>query len=84
MLESVMLLAFIAAIAVWYFLPSFSKSKSAEHSVYLEKLKVPEDSVLKRHFLTHLKSEIEAARNACPTDPTLRHHYNTLAEHGLK
>ncbi len=41
-------------------------------------LGLPEDSVLRRHFLTRLKSVIEAALMLHPRDCTLRRRYNTL------
>lgn len=39
---------------------------------------LPEDSVLKRHYLTHLRAEREALTNPYPTDSTLRRHYETM------
>ena len=39
---------------------------------------LPEDSILKRHFLTQLQSEIEAALFPRPTDSMLQRHYDTL------
>ncbi len=40
------------------------------------KLVVPEDSMLRRHFLTHLRSQIEAEIMPHPIDPNLRHYYD--------
>jgi hypothetical protein len=40
------------------------------------KVIVPEDSMLRRHFLTHLRSEIEAEIMPHPIDPNLRHYYD--------
>ncbi|MDT4288920.1 hypothetical protein RO575_05080 [Methylomonas sp. MO1] len=39
---------------------------------------LPEDSVLKRHFLTQLQSEIEATLFPRPTDSMLQRHYDAL------
>jgi cyanate lyase len=39
---------------------------------------LPEDSVLRRHYLTHLQAEREALTNPYPTDSTLRRHYETM------
>lgn len=39
---------------------------------------VPEDSMLKRHFLTQLRACIEKNKAPCPTDSTLRRHYETM------
>ncbi len=81
MLEAVVSILLIFAIAAWCGLFSVFKSfqntdvadLSADH-----KLKVPEDSVLKRHFFTHLQSEIEATLFPRPTDSVLRRHYDSL------
>jgi hypothetical protein len=39
------------------------------------KLVVPEDSMLKRHFLTQLRSVVEAEILPSSTDSSLRHYY---------
>ncbi|MDX8127317.1 hypothetical protein QLH52_08500 [Methylomonas sp. OY6] len=39
---------------------------------------IPEDSVLKRHYLAALQAEKEALSNPYPTDSVLRRHYETL------
>ena len=36
----------------------------------------PEDSMLRRHFLTHLRTQIEAEIMPRPIDPNLRHYYD--------
>lgn len=41
-------------------------------------VKIPEDSMLKRHFLTQMQSEIEAALFPRPTDSVLQRHYDNL------
>lgn len=54
---------------------------SAKKSVEVKaspKLAIPEDSVLKRHFLAQLQSEIEATLFPRPTEATLQRHYDTL------
>jgi hypothetical protein len=43
-------------------------------------LSVPEDSQLKRHFLTQLRAEIESAYATKPADSTLRRHYESLVD----
>jgi len=40
------------------------------------KVVVPEDSMLRRHFLTHLRTEIEAEIMPRPIDQNLRHYYD--------
>jgi len=40
------------------------------------KIQIPEDSALKRHFISALKSEIEANMPARPTEATLQRHYD--------
>jgi hypothetical protein len=76
MLEVITL--FVLAVAAWYFLPFFSKSKVSNQATCSDKLKVPEDSVLRRHFLTHLQSEIESALFPRLTDSVLQRHYDSL------
>jgi len=44
------------------------------------KIQVPEDSTLKRHFISALKAEIEASMGACPTDETLKRRYNEAVQ----
>ncbi len=39
---------------------------------------VPQDAVLKRHFISQLRAEIEASMAAKPTDSVLRRHYDGL------
>ncbi len=40
--------------------------------------KIPEDSVLRRHYLASQAAEIEARANPYPTDSVLRRHYETM------
>ncbi|GEM_PF-2449179 len=44
---------------------------------------VPQDSTLKRHFMTQLLSETEASLEPRPTDATLKRHYDQLLESKL-
>jgi hypothetical protein len=80
MLEVVVFFLLVFAIAAWGGLftvfKSFQKAEAAKQSA--AKLKLPEDSVLRRHFLTHLKSEVESALFPRPTDSVLRRHYDAL------
>ncbi|MGR9044867.1 MAG: hypothetical protein ACU83N_06205 [Gammaproteobacteria bacterium] len=39
---------------------------------------IPEDSVLRRHYLTQKQAEKEALTNPYPTDSVLRRHYDTM------
>lgn len=82
MFEVVILFVFVTA--AWYILPSLFKACVRDHSIYLEQIKIPEDSVLRRHFITHLKSEIESTLHPCPSDPTLRQRHDMLVEAALK
>lgn len=45
---------------------------------------VPEDSVLRRHYITQLRSEIEVDLFPRPTDFTLQRHYDTLVSAELE
>lgn len=38
----------------------------------------PEDSILKRHYFTHIFTMVEALAPQCPTDSVLRRHYYTM------
>lgn len=40
--------------------------------------KLPEDSVLRRHFLSARQADMDAITNPYPTDSTLRRHYDSL------
>jgi uncharacterized protein YnzC (UPF0291/DUF896 family) len=44
------------------------------------KVKVPEDSTLRRHFLSYLRTEIESRMPICPTDSALRRHYDAMID----
>lgn len=41
---------------------------------------IPQDSLLKRHYLAHKAAEIEAIVNPYPTDSVLRRHYEQLLQ----
>ena len=58
----------------------FNMEQLAHSSVYMKDIKslVPEDSVLKRHFLANLKSEVEEGLFPRPTCSTLKRHYDSL------
>jgi len=45
---------------------------------------IPEDSILRRHFLSQLQSEVESALFPRPTDSVLQRHYDTLVANELK
>ena len=49
-----------------------------------EKFKLPEDSVLRRHALTHLYALVEANMPVRPTDSVLRRHYDTMINYEVK
>ncbi|MFA5984241.1 MAG: hypothetical protein WC782_09510 [Methylococcaceae bacterium] len=40
-------------------------------------VKIPEDSMLKRHFLSQIQAEIESQLPIKPTEATLKRHYET-------
>lgn len=44
----------------------------------IAKFKLPEDATLRRHTLTHLRSQVEANLPPRPTDSTLLRHYHAL------
>lgn len=43
-------------------------------------LPVPEDSALRRHFLSALKIEVETSMGARPTDSALKRHYDAAVQ----
>jgi hypothetical protein len=53
---------------------------SEEHTspVTASDLNIPEDSVLRRHYLSKLAAELEALGGPYPTDSILRRHYEHL------
>lgn len=42
------------------------------------KIYVPEDAVLRRHFMTHLRAEIEAGLSPRPADSILQRHHEAM------
>jgi len=42
-----------------------------------EKQKMPQDSILKRHFITHIRAQVESSLGPRPTDSILKRHYDT-------
>ena len=83
MSEILLLMALL--FAVYLFLPKawfskhFSEHKPKAVGQPGEKtLLIPEDSVLRRHYITQLRSEIELDLFPRPTDSTLQRHYDTL------
>jgi len=53
-----------------------SKTSSATAS----QIQIPEDSALKRHFMSNLKREVEAKMQARPTESTLKRHYDSAVQ----
>ncbi len=53
-------------------IPKQAGMAAAEHC------QVPEDSVLRRHYLTKLRYDVEASLPPRPTDSVLKRHYETL------
>lgn len=49
-----------------------------------EKPPIPEDSILKRHFLSQLRNEIEAQLPPKPSDSALKRHYEGLVQAKLQ
>lgn len=52
-----------------------SKTNSTAQVEEKPKLVIPEDSMLKRHFLTQLRADIENSLVPNLIDPSLRHYY---------
>jgi hypothetical protein len=49
-----------------------------ERTANVAESKIPEDSVLRRHFLTNLQAGIEATFAPRPTDSVLKRHHDAL------
>lgn len=47
-------------------------------AVFIEKQKVPQDSILRRHFLANLRTQIEAGYPSRPTDSILKRHFDSV------
>ncbi|WP_140912295.1 hypothetical protein ACH518_11625 [Methylomonas sp. HW2-6] len=45
---------------------------------------LPEDAVLRRHFLAQINSEIQAGLAPCPSDSVLRRHHQALVSAKLQ
>lgn len=54
-----------------------AKSQSTE-------LQIPEDSTLKRHFISTLKCKIESEMPSRPTESTLKRHYDSTVQSKLE
>ena len=60
-----------------------AKKESAPAKVETKKvalLQIPEDSTLKRHFLSALKIEVETGMGTRPTDSALKRHYDAAVQ----
>ncbi len=82
--ELIILLAVV--FTAYIFMPSAIKAKifskqPAQNTLpptpvaLSHKLVIPEDSMLKRHFLTHLRAQVENELMPQSSDATLRHYY---------
>ena len=77
MIEMAVVLVVVATI--YFFAPSETPLFSTnQHSNNVKKLKIPEDSTLKRHFLSNLRAKIELEFHPRPSDATLKRHYDSL------
>lgn len=89
MSEFLMLMAIV--FSAYLFMPTtwFSKllameTVSVQPSRTMTAFIIPEDSVLRRHFVTQLRSEIELQMPPRPTDATLQRHYDALVNAELE
>ncbi|MDD4914611.1 MAG: hypothetical protein PHW13_06195 [Methylococcales bacterium] len=81
------LLLMLLLFAAYLFLPKswltrFAAKPKPETVVALRH--VPEDSVLRRHYITQLRSEIVLELYPRPSDSTLQRHYDALVETELE
>ncbi|CAA9890156.1 conserved membrane hypothetical protein [Candidatus Methylobacter favarea] len=54
------------------------KYGNKNHQLPEKTQKIPQDSILKRHYLGRLRTEIESGLPPCPSDSVLRRHYDQL------
>ncbi|WP_347987868.1 hypothetical protein [Methylomonas sp. AM2-LC] len=85
------LLLMVLLFAVYLFLPEtwhakFALKAKSELTGQSDEnaLILPEDSVLRRHYITQLRAEIEQGLFPRPTDFTLQRHYDALVEAELE
>jgi hypothetical protein len=81
------LLLMVLLFAVYLFMPGSWHAKFSSKKVVSlvgEVNAIPEDSVLRRHYITQLRSEIEQGLSPRPTDFTLQRHYDALVSSELE
>lgn len=64
--------------------PRVVEKPAVVQSAQEHRQKIPEDSMLRRHFITGLRTIIESNKPPRPTDSMLRRHYNTMIDMELK
>ncbi len=89
---SEVLLLMVMLFASYLFMPTtwFSKVVVNEEPKRIKTrcseslLVIPEDSVLRRHFITQLRSQIEREMYPRPIDPTLQRLYDSMVDDELE
>ncbi|MDD1620117.1 MAG: hypothetical protein LUQ11_01455 [Methylococcaceae bacterium] len=89
---SEVLLLLVMLFAAYHFMPStwFSKAEVMEKAERLSarsttsEVIIPEDSVLRRHFIAQLRSQIQRDMYPRPIDPTLRRLYDAMVDDELE
>jgi hypothetical protein len=64
--------------------PTTEESTPATEQLTVTKLQIPEDSTLRRHFLSNLRMDIESKMPPRPTEATQRHKYDAEVEAQLE
>jgi hypothetical protein len=57
--------------------PVIRVEMQAKPAIMIEKQEVPQDSILRRHFLANLRTQIEAGYPSRPTDSILKRHFES-------
>jgi len=89
-MDEILLIAVLVFAAYLFLSKTFSKSSAAKRQALYSGLAyepnrlIPEDSVLRRHYITQLRSEIELELCPRPTDFNLQRHYDTLVAEKLE
>lgn len=76
----VLLVAFLFMPPHWFFGTGVAERGESNPLCPISKQYVPEDAVLRRHFVSHLRREIEASLHPRPVDSILQLDYDALVD----
>lgn len=81
-----LLLLYLLIPTAWLerFWPDASDESSVDATCSPHIVILPEDAVLKRHFISQLRAELQASLHPRPSDSVLKRHYDALLDTRLK